>query len=259
MPTMLRLRAGLSAALLIASALAGCGGGSSPTAPDPGQETAPLSLSLETASYVFHYSEGDGVDAERQEALHEWATAQLGVAPGRKVQYFKYRSLAHMGSLTGRIANGWADPEAFEVHSIFRWNAHEAIHVYSALIGRPSDFFNEGLAVAMATDPLAGIYVPRWNGISVHTWARQHASTLLPLESMVTTPDFRSLDDATSYPQAGSFVAYLIETHGIGAVASLFAAGTRDDSKGRILSDFQRSFGVSLEQAERDWRGFLGI
>jgi len=255
----LRARARLSTALLVAAAHAGCGGSSSPTAPDPGAGVASLSLTLETASYVFHYSEGDGVDAERQEAFHAWATAQLGVAPGPKVQYFKYRSLAHMGSLTGRIANGWADPEAFAVHSIFRWNAHEAIHVYSALIGRPSDFFNEGLAVAMATDPLAGIYVPRWNGISVHAWARQHASTLLPLESMVTTSDFRALDDGTSYPQAGSFVAYLIDAYGIGPLESLFAAGTRDDSKARILAGFQRSFGVSLDQAERGWRDFLGL
>lgn len=250
----------LSTVSLVLLAHGGCGGGSSPTAPaTPEAENPPLSVTLESASYVFHYSEGDRVDAERQEAFHDWATAQLGVSPDRKLQYYKYRSLQHMAALTGMPANGRAEPELFEVHSIFGWHGHEAIHVYSFLIGRPSDFFNEGLAAALNADPLAGIYVPRWNGIPIHDWARGQGSGLLPLESMVTTDDFRLLSDAVGYPQAGSFVAYLIETYGMGPVRSLFASGSRNDSRNRILSDFESSFGVSLGEAERDWHDFLGI
>ena len=67
-----------------------------------------------------------------------------------------YRDRDHMASLIGRSANGLAEPQRLEGHSIFSWHSHEAVHVYSALVGRPSDFFNEGLAVALALDPLAG-------------------------------------------------------------------------------------------------------
>ena len=73
----------------------------------------------------------------------------------RKIQYYKYTSTIQMRQITGMSANGWADPPNFSVHTIFAWQGHEVVHVLTALVGRPSYFFNEGIAVFMQVDPYA--------------------------------------------------------------------------------------------------------
>ena len=54
-----------------------------------------------------------------------------------------------------------------------------------SLIGRPSDFFNEGIAVAFQTDPYNGDYVPRHKGMPVHYWGKKYKDegTLIPLDN----------------------------------------------------------------------------
>jgi hypothetical protein len=94
---------------------------------------------VQTDHVSFRLSPGDGVDPARQEAHYAWATALLGVSLPSQLQYFKYRDREQMARLTGQPANGFAVPGRLEVHAIFEWDAHEALHVYSALLGRPSD------------------------------------------------------------------------------------------------------------------------
>ena len=103
--------------------LSACNNSSSPTAPT-GPDPRVLNQVPESETTVFHFSVGDSVDADRQDAYHRWIEGELGVG--------------------------------LAVHSIVSWHGHETAHVYSAVAGRPSDFFNEGLAVALSADPLAG-------------------------------------------------------------------------------------------------------
>ena len=91
------------ACLLVLTSLVACGA-DSPTSPDP--TGAPLSRTVATAHYVFHFTEQDRVDETRQEAFHDWVLPQLGVSPSRQIQYFKYLDRAHMQRATGRAANG---------------------------------------------------------------------------------------------------------------------------------------------------------
>jgi len=249
----------ISIVLGVSLLVAGCGGSSSPTEPaTPGSDE--LTQTLEAQSTVFHFSVGDGVDTESQEAYNSWIEAELGVQLPGKLQYFKYRNQGHMQRLTGRAANGFAEPDALEVHSIFLWHGHETAHVYSAVVGRPSDFFNEGLAVALSVDPAAGNFSPTYSGSeSVHDWCRRSASQLLPLGDLVTTDDFRAVSEAIGYQQAGSFLDFLLEEFGSQAVNEFFAGGSRGDSRVRIESAFRSSFGLELAQAEQRWRRFLGL
>lgn len=238
--------------------LAGCSSGNSPTAPKREDIVDQLSVVVESDNFIFRMSPGDSVDVERQEAFHRWAVDQLALSTP-KMEYFKYRDVGQMAALTGESANGWADPDAFAVHSIFPWHNHETVHVYSALIGRPSDFFNEGLAVAMSVDPLGGSFRPSYSGaMSVHDWARGEGDNLLRIADVVTTSDFRAVSEFVGYQTAGSFVAFLLQEYGNGSVISFFSSGQRDDSRGRIESSFQAAFGVTLAEAEESWRLFLG-
>jgi hypothetical protein len=233
----------------------------SPAAPAPTPENPDRSLPVrvESAHYTFHLSQGDRVDPNHQEVWHEWAVVQLALAPDRKVQYYKYRDRAQMLQVTGKDANGWADPAAFAIHIISPWDSHEVVHVLTALIGRPSDFFNEGIAVAMSVDPSADQFIPQWLAQSVHAWTRQFrtAGQLPRLLDIVETDSFRKLSDTSSYPTAGSFMAFMIDTHGMDAVRRFFSGASRDESRPAIERRFAETFGMSLTAAEDAWHAFL--
>ncbi len=235
-------------------AAAGCDSPSSPS--------AVLTATLESASFSYRFNPGDVMEVDRQEAHHAWAIGQLGVVLPQKISYNRYRSRAQMGEATGQSnTNGFAEPEKFAVHTLWTWDNHEPVHVYSALVGRPSDFFNEGLAVAFQTDPAAGDFQSKFNGQDVHQATAQYRAQglLPPLDQIVGTTGFREISDSTrSYRIAGSFVRFLIDTYGMAPLKSFFAASTRTDSPGAIQSRFQSAFGVSLAAAEAAWLARIG-
>lgn len=198
-----------------------------------------------------------------QEAYNAWALARLGLQIGQKVEYRKYLSREAMGRFTGNAnTNGFAEPAQWRFHTIWPRDNHEIVHVYTDTVGRPSDFFNEGIAVAMQTDPVSGNLASVFNGVNVHDACRSYlvANTLpRPLANYVTTTPFRNLPDSVfSYRVAGSFVRHLIERHGMPVVLDFFrqAAG-RDESLSAIRTRAERVFGRTLEELEADWHTFL--
>ena len=254
----LRRHARVIVAIAVAVASSsGCGG--SPTAPTA---TAVLPFVRETATLRVFNEPGDTVNVDWQETYNSWALAQLGVQPPQKVEYRKYVSREAMGRYTGNAGtNGFAEPEQWRFHTIWPQDNHEIVHVYTSLIGRPSDFFNEGLAVAFQTDPSRGVFTASFNGIDVHEACRaylQAGQLPLPLANYVTSASFRGLpDQVLSYRVAGSFVRFLIERHGLAAILDFFRAGSRDESLAAIRTRVSASFGRTLEALESDWTTFL--
>jgi hypothetical protein len=246
----------LTAALVILALVSACGKDDSPAAPTGNDR---LSASLSTAHIDFAFSEGDSVDAERQEVYHGWATARLGVEMPRKLQYRKYRDRVHMERINGRQTNGFAEPAAFIAHSIWAYDPHEALHVYSALVGTPPDFFNEGIAVAMAVDPSANNFVSIFGITPIHITARNamRSGTLPSVESMMTSQGFQRLQATLSYPIAGSFVDYLLQSRGMTSMMGFFRSSTRADAAAVVESRFATAFGLSVAEADSGWRQFL--
>ncbi len=245
------------AALVLLHALSpGCG---SEDSPQPGS----LPVAGESASYVYHYRPGDYVDADWQETYHAWATAQLGVMAPVKVGYFKYRSRNEMGDLTGHYdTNGFALTDAFEIHTLWPTDNHEVVHVLTSLIGRPPDFFNEGMAVAFGTNPAAGDLSARFNGRNVHDAAREYLNAgrlVLPIDTIVETTAFRAVGDSVlSYSEAGSFVRFAIDRYGLDRVLELFRTSVgRDEGKAAIEERFAACIGVSLPDVETAWLEWL--
>lgn len=238
----------------IAFALSACGGG--PTSPSP---VDALSGSASTAHYEFHFSEGDSVDAPRQEAFHDWIVQELAISPGQRVHFNKYRDRGHMQRVTGKETNGFAEPSSWTVHSIWNWDAHEALHVYTALIGRPSDFFNEGIAVALSYDPMAGRYHSLWSNTHIDDVAKSlmRQGTLPPVAAMSTTGDFRNVTEMVGYPAAGSFVSFMLRERGMTAMRTFFQTSGRDDSAAQIQARFQAVFGLALDEADQRWRSYV--
>jgi hypothetical protein len=221
----------------------------------PKDITGTLSERLETQNVIFQYSPGDSVEPDWQQRFHDWISAQLEVTLPTKLRYYKYRDRSQILELTGWETNGLAEPEVYAVHSIFPSDGHEAIHVYSALVGRPSDFFNEGIAVALDSEPGALPLTPQWNGTHVyeHTLLLIRTNQLRPIRAMVTTDAFRDFEEWLAYGEAGSFLLYLIEEHGMDPLLGFFRSGGRNDSLGSIESKFRQAWGISLDDAEQQW------
>lgn len=230
---------------------AGC---DSPSGPD----AMPLPLQRETAGMRYYYAAGDTIDVDWQEAFNAWAIERIGVRPPQPLEYYKYRSRSDMGAHIGvSSTNGYSEPELFKIHTIWPMDNHEVVHVLSAMVGRPSDFFNEGFAVSFQTDPQHNDFTVRFNGQHVHEACRTYLSSGVlprPLVSYVTTIGFRSIPDTTmSYRMAGSFVLYLTERFGLPSVLAFLRGGGRDESLATIQARMQSVFGVSVEAAESGW------
>lgn len=237
--------------------LTGISCGDGPVSPSKVREE--LTEQLETQNIVFRFSVGDAADTSWQQRYHDWITDLLGVQLPTKLKYYKYASRAQLKKVTGKETNGFAEPSEFVVHSIFPHDGHESAHVYTALVGRPSNFFNEGIAVALNTEPGAGSWTSQWNGTLVyeHTQLLIRTNQLRPLAPMLTSGGFREVDEWTGYGEAGSFVLYLIEQYGIDPMLLFFSMSTRDDSRSRIESNIRNVWGRDLAQLEADWLAFI--
>jgi hypothetical protein len=247
----MRARAAIVGTALVIVAGA-CGG--SPTKP-----SAPLTEQLVTEHFVFHFAAGDSVNPEWQEAYHAWAIAELGVTPPR-ITYNKYKDRTQLAALTGHgPTNGYADSAVNAVYTIWPYDAHEVVHIYSGPWGSPAALFVEGLAVAYTTNPPAGDFVAKWNGTPVHTAARQlrAAGTLIPIASIAETAAFRARNDGITYPESGSFVRFLIDTGGIAQMRRLYGQMSTGASLAAVRSAFEQVYGYSLDEAEARWLRFL--
>jgi len=145
------------------------------------------------------------------------------------------------------------------VYSIWPFDAHEVVHVYSGPWGFPVALFVEGLAVAYTTNPAAGDFVAKWNGTPVHTAARQLRASgqLLPIASIAETAAFRAQNDLVTYPESGSFVRFLIDTEGVAQMRRLYGAMPNGASLAGVRSAFAQVYGYSLDEAEARWLRFL--
>jgi hypothetical protein len=249
-------RFAIGSAGFLVMAVTACGG-NSPSAPTAGDL---LSEQVETASHVYHFAQGDQIDVQWQEAYHLWATAALGVAPSRRIQYYKYRSRSHMGQIVGvSTTNAYADPVAYAIHTIWPTDNHEVVHLYSSAWGSPVALFSEGFAVAHHVNPVSGDFVPKWSGTPIHDLAGQfrRQGRLLRLGQIAHTSGFRQFDDGVTYPEAGSFVRYLIDARGLDAMKSLFSRLVAGDSADRVRQQVQAVYGVTLDSLEADWLTFL--
>ncbi len=251
-------RSALVQLLFLTITAASCGGAKGPTAPSQ----APLPIANESPSFRYHYAAGDHVDADWQESYHAWAIAQLGVRLPQKIEYYKYQSRQDMGEHTGNYgSNGYAKPERFEIHTLWPTDNHEVVHIYTSLVGRPSDFFNEGIAVAFQTDPATSRFEAVFNGLEVHQACRQYlqAGTLVtPLARIYLTNDFRAIADATlSYREAGSFMRFVLDRYGVQPTLAFFRMSSNSDDLATIRARFQAAFGVSIDTVESAWLAML--
>ena len=258
--------------LILAVAGVACTG--SPVMPSPSNLRRPLLLlseRLETEHFVFYYSPGDRIEVDRSETYHRWATAYLGVTVPRKIEYYKYRQIEDMTCTDSHPSSecvqlgaiGMANSSLARIYTSYTWHPHECFHIYTKQIGGPPTFFNEGMATAHIVDPFNNDFVPRSNSAPgseplADAAARLYASgQLVPVETLLTGPAWGKAPSWISYPEAGSFVRYLVDAYGLERMKEVFRTIPYADPPEVILTKFEGIYGMSLQAAESEWHAFL--
>jgi hypothetical protein len=200
-----------------------------------------FTLRVETPRFAFYARGTQTVDARKSERFLSRIEALLGARVTGRAEYYRYGSPEELAQGTGTYASGVTFAATREIHSTHAFHAHEIVHLVASQLGDPGAFFHEGLAVVLGNDG-------KWNGKDVSDLARP----LVRRASFRTLlAQFDSMDPQRGYPLAGSFVAYLVRTHGLDKVADFFrrcppTGGDREAA-------FARVFGNSLDSAGASW------
>ena len=213
-------------------------------------------LDRESKHFIYYTQPGQTIPdwaVELHEVTYAKVTELFPAARAPKIEYYRYPSQINLGRAFGHSWKGYATQtdEGSAVHSVQSCHPHEVIHAITFVVGRPPALFEEGVAVAydwrFAVD----------EG-DVHALARRKLvqQKPLPLYSFLTTREFQAYDSPTVYVEAGSFVKYLIDTHGPGKMRSLFSLPRHSDLE-EIKTAFQEIYGQSVSETEKEWWTFL--
>jgi tetratricopeptide (TPR) repeat protein len=217
---------------------------------------------LETAHFVLHYTTG-GLVAQHIEALaddhefrYEQLRALLGVEHPDKIRSFLYDTPEQKRGLMGADRTYIAKPWNGEVHL----NAlmpgapvlkHELAHVFGASISTgllklparygvlPNMGLVEGFAEACT-----------WSRgrLTPHQWSAALVELELapPIERILGATGFLSTHAGQAYTVAGSFLRYLLDTHGVERFRQVYESG-----------DVEGTYGTSVQELEGRWHTFL--
>lgn len=208
----------------------------------------------------------------RLEALVTLTDAVWNVADTPKIRYYRFASVEDRERLTGYQGNGQAFVEQHIVQSIWLTDSHELAHLLTVPLEVPHlvPFWTEGIAMYYTWPQFSEktIYqaeLGAWWGKTVHYWAQQYLKedTLPALEPLVFAEDnFRSLPEEVGYPVAGSFVTYLLgaaqeDVTKAKQFKEFLRQAVKESTEEGILAAFETRFGVTLWQAEEEWKTFL--
>ena len=130
---------------------------------------------------------------------------------------------------------------------------HELVHIVAGTIGDPPALLNEGLATHMQVDH-------KWDDVEVDCWCESfnRAHMLLDVGQLLRRDDIGSTESrpGIAYPEAGSFVGFLIEKYGWDRFRSAYKtlkssdeAATQNDN----VRQLEMIYGRSLKELETGW------
>lgn len=247
--------------LVLLLAPAGCGrAGERPGRPPEQPEVVRAALAHpafrwrthETPRFRIHVPEGshaatrlDTVSRALAQAAAD-VGARLGIeAAGDRADVFFVDSREQMASLVGQPAGGWSDARA---NAAFFVHDAEGASPYRHELGHLRSWRAWGDPAASWLSEGAAVYaVGACAGRGLHEWAASLDADGL----LVPLRELEPFDFARAAPhlQAGSFVAYVAEAHGLAAVRTLWSGG---------LGAAEEATGQGAEALEASWRAHIG-
>lgn len=207
-----------------------------------------------TKHYVFHYQPGTLAEKEIKEIaqIQERAFSRicgvLGVCYPERINYYFTDSPVEIGSIfwdQGTSCNGCAVCGDNKVYAVYNEDVkcigeHEDTHLIAHLIGEPaSSFLSEGLAM---------YFHANWWGVPNEDWAAYYKEQYprISVEAMLDNDQFSEHGEEITYPVAGAFTRFLIDTYGMNPYKELYKYGGMEYSE-RIKSIYH----VSLQEIEQ--------
>ncbi len=207
----------------------------------------------ETEHFVIYYHTESEPDIRLLAAAHEFHLRSVlntfALPNTERIRSYVYPSADSKRRLMGAGSTEITKPWNREVHitrqSVNGTLRHELVHVVAAPFGAPvlhaslSTGLVEGLA--MAVDG-------RWGYRTLHQYAAaMHVAGVAPdIRTLMTITGFTSRSSSVSYVLAGSFCRFLIDTHGIEPLLSVYGSGT-----------YEEAFGQPLPVLIASWQRFL--
>jgi len=220
---------------------------------------------IETAHFIIHYAHTTEIDAdiaaiaEDHEFRYAEIVAQTGVAPAGKLRSFYFadreQKARWFGARDVEMAKPWRR-EIYLEHRAFPHGSlrHEIAHAVASAFGDPLFgvatrhvvFANPGLieGLAVALDWPGGYDRP-----TPHEAVRaMQGLGVEPSIGQLLSLQFFSVSSARGYTTAGSFLRFLLDSHGPAKLRALYRSG----------GDFVASYGVPLATLEAAWRTMIG-
>jgi tetratricopeptide (TPR) repeat protein len=219
----------------------------------------------ETEHFVIHYPIGGTIEANitALAADHEFRYAQLsellGVEPPEKVTSFIYGDAEQKQRLMGAGRTYIAKPWAGSIHlnsidvgaSVLK---HELAHVFGASIadgwlGIPTSYglfpnmaVVEGFAVAATWD--SGRLTP-------HQWsaAMRKLGIAPTIENLLGNTGFLGVQSGQAYTVSGSFLRYLLETHGLEKFSEYYRTGDIEHAYKKPLKALESHWAMMLDDS----------
>ena len=182
-----------------------------------------------------------------------------------EVRFLFYPDHGTKKSETGHTGVGWAiNKKIVEVYndSTKFDPIHELVHIIANEIGNPPAIFNEGLAIYLSekfgSDALE-YFGNRGKEINSVVKKLSEENKLIPIDSLISYSEIGGRDFSITYPQAGSFVKFLIERFGLDKFKSLYNMLKTDSNITSVNNKtiIKGIYQVSLSELEREWLKYL--
>lgn len=211
-----------------------------------------------SAHYRFHSIVGSAAARFMDRIPGLWEKCLQDIAEKLKVSlditidYYFYESSVHKVVITGDHQPAHFLLGANEVHMIFNekyqpLGVHEDCHALLHQIGQPIKLLDEGIALFIQHGPV------------IHERFAYVRNRAYPLSDLLDDKGFMQKDLFISYPQSGSFAAFLAEQYGIEKLKTACKYKIkRKNCHGKDgASLFIQVFGKPLDILEKEWKLFL--
>jgi hypothetical protein len=200
-----------------------------------------------TSHVDYYVAKGQRVDVGRNEAFLDRLSSLFGTAPeGWRIRYYRHASVGELSDHVGYAVSGVADLVTGRIDSAREFHPHELVHAVTGREGCPPAFFDEGIAVAITSRV-------RWAGRDMDEVARSEMAVRPGLEPFLSA--FGEQDSDVAYAVAGSFVAFLLDRHGIEPIMA-FVRGC-GASASAFERAFRRAYGRSVASLTIEWMAWL--
>lgn len=210
----------------------------------------------ESKNFTFHWFSGSEYpegSQEFQQELFDYYCQRLNIPEADRphISSFFYPDSSTLFQTIGSRSPKKSYWDEREVHSIYPVDDHEIIHI----VTKPY-----GILPLPLTEGTAYYLMENYNGTPVLKVAQDilKDGNLPSLQSMLSPGIMRKINPDIVAPSAASFVGYLLEIGGPGKFLDLHREGNAANSPQEFATAFERVYGLSIVDAEAEWKKLLG-